>query len=83
MDIYVGNLKYEVSDEDLKDSFSEYGDVDSAKVIKDRESGRSKGFGFVNMPNNDEAKKAIENLNGQDMMGRALNVSEARPKNPR
>ena len=80
MNIYVGNLPYSTSDDDLNALFSEYGVVDSARVIMDRDSGRSKGFGFVEMSSNSEANAAIEALNGQDMGGRALTVNEARPR---
>ncbi|MDK2977049.1 MAG: hypothetical protein PWP06_1524 [Candidatus Marinimicrobia bacterium] len=79
MNIYVGNLPWGVSEEALKNLFSEYGTVDTARVITDRNSGRSKGFGFVEMSNNAEAQKAIEALNGKEMDGRALRVNEARP----
>ncbi len=77
--LYVGNLLYEVTDEDLKTQFSSMGTVVSATVIKFRDSGRSKGFGFVEMSSEDEAQKAIETMNGQDFKGRKLVVSEARP----
>jgi len=81
--LYVGNLPYSVDDESLHSQFSQFGSVDSARVITDRETGRSKGFGFVEMPNDNEADTAIEKLNGQDMGGRAINVSEARPQGDR
>lgn len=77
--LYVGNLLYEVQDEDLKTHFTQAGTVVSATVIKFRDSGRSKGFGFVEMTTEEEAKKAIEMFNGQDFKGRKLVVSEARP----
>lgn len=77
--LYVGNLLYEVTDEDLKTQFSTVGTVVSATVIKFRDSGRSKGFGFVEMSTVEEAQKAIETMNGQDFKGRKLVVSEARP----
>jgi len=80
MEIYVGNLPWSVSDQDLADAFKEFGTVDRASVIVERPSGRSKGFGFVTMNDNDEASKAIEALNGADMGGRPLKVNEARPK---
>ena len=80
MEIYVGNLPWSVSDQDLADAFKEYGTVDRASVIVERPSGRSKGFGFVTMNDNDEASKAIEALNGSEMSGRPLKVNEARPK---
>ncbi len=77
--LYVGNLLYEVTDEDLKTHFSTVGNVVSSTVIKFRDSGRSKGFGFVEMETVEEAQKAIETMNGQDFKGRKLVVSEARP----
>jgi RNA recognition motif-containing protein len=80
MNIYVGNLSYEATDEDLEEAFKEYGEVSSARVITDRYSGRSRGFGFVEMPNSSEAKAAIAGLNGKELKGRALNVNEARPR---
>jgi len=83
MNIYVGNLPYTTSDDDLRSFFDEYGTVDSARIIMDRESGRSKGFGFVEMSNANEANAAIEALNGRDMGGRALTVNEARPREER
>ena len=80
MNIYVGNLPYNINDEDLRDAFAPYGPVDSARVITDRDSGRSKGFGFVEMPSNDEAEAAIQALNGKDFQGRVLTVNESRPR---
>jgi len=80
MNIYVGNLSYEVTEEDLKNAFESFGKVDTVKVIKDNETGRAKGFGFVEMPDNSEAQAAIEGLNGKDLKGRSLNVNEARPR---
>jgi RNA recognition motif-containing protein len=80
MNIYVGNLSYEVTEEDLKKAFETFGEVDIVKVIKDNYTGRSKGFGFVEMPAKAEAQSAIEGLNGKDLKGRSLNVSEARPR---
>ncbi len=80
MDIYVGNLPWSTNDDDLRTLFQEFGDVDGARVIMDRETGRSRGFGFVQMPSNDEANKAIETLNGQDYNGRPLRVNESQPK---
>ncbi|MFU8781368.1 MAG: RNA recognition motif domain-containing protein [Kiritimatiellia bacterium] len=80
MDIYVGNLPYSTTDSDLQELFAQYGDVSSARVISDRETGRAKGFGFVEMRDNAEANKAIEALNGRDMDGRALRVNESQPK---
>ena len=83
MNIYVGNLAYETTDEDLEAAFSEFGEITSARVISDRFSGRSRGFGFVEMPKDAEAKAAIEGMNGKDLKGRALNVNEARPREDR
>lgn len=80
MNVYVGNLSYDMTEDDLKNAFGEYGEVTSAKIIADRDSGRSKGFGFVEMTNADEAKAAIEGLAGKELSGRALVVNEARPK---
>ena len=81
MNIYVGNLSYDISDEDLRMAFETYGQVESAKVIKDKYNGRSKGFGFVEMPAKAEAQSAINSLNGKELKGKALSVSEARPRN--
>ena len=83
MNIYVGNLSYDTNDDDLRDAFSQYGQVDDARVIKDRESGRSRGFGFVEMASDTEAKAAIEGTNGSDLQGRSLNGDEARPREDR
>jgi RNA recognition motif-containing protein len=80
MNIYVGNLSFEVAEEDLKKAFEVFGEVDTVKVIKDNYTGRSKGFGFVEMPAKAEAQSAIEGLNGKDLKGRSLNVNEARPR---
>jgi RNA recognition motif-containing protein len=80
MDIYVGNLPYEAMDADLQELFEKYGNVTSARVIIDRMSGRSKGFGFVEMPNTAEANAAIEGTNGVDFMGRPLRVNESQPR---
>jgi len=80
MNIYVGNLSYEVTEEDLKEAFEVFGEVDTVKIIKDKYSGQSKGFGFVEMPAKAEAQSAIEGLNGKDLKGRSLNVNEARPR---
>lgn len=80
MDIYVGNLPYSVTDSELQEMFAQYGEVTSARVISDRETGRAKGFGFVEMRDSADANKAIEALNGQDMNGRALRVNESQPK---
>ena len=80
MNIYVGNLSYEVTEEELKEAFAVFGKVDTVKVIKDNYTGRSKGFGFVEMPAKAEAQSAIEGLNGKDLKGKSLNVNEARPR---
>jgi RNA recognition motif-containing protein len=80
MRIYVGNLPYSVTDDDLRETFAEFGELASAEVIKDRYSGQSKGFGFVEMPNNAEADEAIKALNDQPLKGRKLTVNEARPR---
>ncbi len=81
--LYVGNLSYSVSDQALKDLFSDAGTVESASVITDRMSGRSKGFGFVEMASDEEAQKAIEMFNGKELEGRPLTVNEARPMTDR
>jgi len=80
MNIYAGNLSYNTDDDALNDAFSEFGEVQSAKVIMDRDSGRSKGFGFVEMASDDDGKKAIEALDGTDLDGRTIKVNEARPR---
>ena len=80
MNIFVGNLSFNTRDEGLRAAFSAFGAVDSAQVVLDRESGRSRGFGFVEMANDDEARQAISALNGSDLDGRPLTVNEARPK---
>ena len=80
MKIYVGNLNYDTNDETLMTLFKEFGEVESAKVITDKYSGRSRGFGFVEMPESGDAQKAIEALNGREVDGRSLKVNEARPK---
>src|ERR671917_2653767 len=81
--LYVGNLSYDVNSSDLEQLFSQHGTVQSAEVISDRDSGRSKGFGFVQMASDDEAQAAIAALNGQQHGGRALTVNEARPREDR
>ena len=81
--LYVGNLSYGISSSELEEMFSSYGTVQSAQVISDRESGRSKGFGFVEMGSDDEAQAAIRALNGQEHDGRPLTVNEARPREDR
>jgi len=83
MNIYVGNLNYQVTSQELKDAFAEYGEVASANVIIDRETGRSKGFGFVEMPDDSEAEKAINSLNGSSLMGRNMRVNQAKPRESR
>lgn len=80
MNIYVGNLPYTVVEEDLREIFEEYGEVASVKIINDKLTGRSKGFGFVEMDDDDEAKKAIEELNNADLSGRNIKVNESRPR---
>ncbi len=80
--LYVGNLPYSTNDQILRETFEAFGSVDSSKVIIDRESGRSKGFGFIEMSNEDEAMAAISKLNGFDFGGRPLTVSEAKPVVP-
>ncbi len=83
MNIYVGNLPFEVDDTELERTFTAYGEVSSARVIQDRESGRSRGFGFVEMSDNSEAEAAIQALNGKDFNGRPLTVNEAKPREDR
>ncbi len=80
MNIYVGNLPYSVGEDDLQGIFSEFGEIESVKIITDKYSGRSKGFGFVVMDNDEEAKAAIENLNGKTVDSREITVNEARPR---
>jgi RNA recognition motif-containing protein len=80
MNIYIGNLSYDASEDDIRKAFEDYGAVDSVKIIKDRYSGRSKGFGFVEMTDDDAAKTAISELNDKEFMGRNLRVNEARPR---
>lgn len=80
MNIYVGNLDYKVKDEILREAFEEYGEVTSAKVVMDRETGRSRGFGFVEMANDDDGNRAIEEINGTELMGREVKVSMAKPR---
>ncbi|UAY53970.1 RNA recognition motif domain-containing protein [Arachidicoccus terrestris] len=83
MNIYVSNLSFQVEDEDLRGFFEEFGTVDSAKIVFDRETRKSRGFGFVEMPDNDAARKAIESLDGGSVDGRPLKVSEAKPREER
>ncbi|HNX89091.1 MAG TPA: RNA-binding protein [Paludibacteraceae bacterium] len=80
MNIYIGNLSYKVRESDLQGVIGEYGEVSSCKIIKDRETGKSKGFGFVEMTDDAAAAKAIEELNGAELDGRTLVVKEARPR---
>jgi len=80
MNIYIGNLSYEVTEEDLKQAFEAFGQVESAKIIKDMYTGRSKGFGFVEMPDNADAQSAIDGLNDTELKGRTLKVNTARPR---
>ena len=80
MNIYTGNLSYEVTEEDLKLAFESFGEVESVRIIKDNFSGRSKGFGFVEMPNKAEAQVAIDAMNGKELKGRTITVNEARPR---
>jgi len=83
MNIYVGNLSFDSTDEDLRQAFEAYGTVESAQVIRDRASGRSRGFGFVEMPEKEEALAAIEGLNDTELQGRNLRVNEAKPREDR
>jgi len=80
VNIYVGNLSYRVNDDSLRSFFEQFGEVSSAKVVMDRETGRSRGFGFVEMANDEEGKAAIEKSNDKELEGRALKVNEARPR---
>ena len=83
MNIYVGNLAYGVTDNDLRDAFAAFGEVSRANVIMDRDTGRSIGFGFVEMPDNAQAEAAINGLNDKPLSGRAIRVNEARPREDR
>lgn len=83
MNIYVGNLPFSTNEDELRKTFGEFGEVTSAAVIKDQFTGQSRGFGFVEMPNKDEAEAAINGLNGKDFKGRPLKVNEARPREER
>jgi RNA recognition motif-containing protein len=83
MNIYVGNLSFDETETSLEASFAQYGEVTSARMITDRDSGRPRGFGFVEMPNQGEAEAAISALNGKEMNGRALTVNEAKPREDR
>lgn len=81
MNIYVGNLSFDATEDDIRNAFAEHGEVTSVKVITDQYTGKARGFGFVEMANQDEAQAAIAALNGIDLQGRPLNVNEARPRN--
>ena len=83
MNIYVGNMSYDVTEDELRQAFEEHGEVSSVSVITDRYTGRPKGFGFVEMPQDDQARAAIEKLNGMAMKGRNLTVNEAKPRESR
>lgn len=83
MNIYVGNISFGTNDDDLRNAFEAYGQVSSASIIMDRETGRSRGFGFVEMPDDSAGQAAIDGLNGTDMDGRPLRVNEARPREDR
>jgi len=80
MNIYLGNLDFRTTEQDLSELFEEFGAVESVKIITDKYSGKSKGFGFVTMEDGNEAKRAIDSLNGQDLKGRPITVNEARPR---
>jgi len=80
MNIYVANLNYKIQDDTLRELFEEYGEVSSAKVISDRETGQSRGFGFVEMPDDNDASSAIEELDGAEVQGRSIKVNKARPR---
>ena len=83
MNIYVGNLSYEITDDEVRNIFSPHGEVSSVSIIKDKYSGQSKGFGFVEMPNQAEAEEAIKTLNESDLKGRNIKVNQAKPKEER
>ncbi len=83
MNIYVGNLSYEITDDEVRDIFSPHGEITSVSIIKDKYSGQSKGFGFVEMPNQAEAEEAIKTLNESDLKGRNIKVNQAKPKEER
>jgi RNA recognition motif-containing protein len=80
MNLYVGNLSFTTTEADLKEAFQAFGEVQSCNIIKDKYSGQSRGFGFVEMPNKDEADKAMAMMNGKDLKGRTLKVNEAKPR---
>lgn len=81
--IYVGNISFQTTEQDIDAAFSAYGQVDRVQIVKDRDTGQSRGFAFVEMPNNADADKAMAALNGADLSGRTLTVNEARPREPR
>jgi len=83
MNIYVGNLPFDISEDELSEVFTEFGAVSSTKIIQDRETGRSKGFGFIEMDNDDEAQEAIKSLNGNSVKGRDIKVNESKPREER
>jgi RNA recognition motif-containing protein len=83
MNIYVGNLLFDVGENELRELFEQFGQVTEVRMIMDKFSGKSKGFGFIEMPSKEEAEKAIEELNSKDLRGRAMNVNEAKPKTDR
>ena len=83
MNIYVGNLSFKATDADLRTAFEPFGQVKSAKIVEDRDTGRSRGFGFVEMPDDEEGRKAIEAVNNMEIAGRAVRVNEARPREDR
>jgi RNA recognition motif-containing protein len=83
MNIYVGNLLFDVTEDELKELFAPFGQVTEVRLIMDKFSGKTKGFGFIEMPSKEEAEKAIEGLNGKDVRGRAMTVNEAKPKTDR
>ncbi|MFW3145303.1 MAG: RNA recognition motif domain-containing protein [Thermoplasmatota archaeon] len=83
MNIYVGNLSYDTREDDLRTAFEEFGSVDTVKIIMDRYTNRSKGFGFVEMPDDEEGKKAISEMDGKELQGRVLKVNPARPREER
>jgi cold-inducible RNA-binding protein len=83
MNLYVGNLPYRITEDQLREAFEEFGRVSSCTIIKDKVTGQSKGFGFLEMPERSEAEAAVTNLNGRDLMGRKINVNEARPREER
>tara|TARA_B100000686_G_scaffold28335_1_gene28399 strand:+ start:739 stop:1020 length:282 start_codon:yes stop_codon:yes gene_type:complete len=83
VNIYVGNISYNSTEDDLREAFGQYGEVTAVRVITDRDTGRSKGFGFVEMSDDDQAREAMQALDGNDFMGRDIKVNEARPREPR